>query len=135
MTAEPLTEVMILLAGAVFVVGRSKDVIIRGGINFHAHEIERAVEELTQAGPGSVIAFSWIDESVQRERAVLMMDDRIMRSTSDREGILSRHVVKEIGLAVDDVVFVPRRTLPRTTSGKLQRSVAREIYLDLRRRT
>ena len=51
-----------------------------------------------------------------------------------------RAVQRDIGLTVSEVVLIEAGSLPKTTSGKLQRSATREQYLEgtlglVRRRT
>ena len=42
---------------------------------------------------------------------------------------LSMAVAKEVGLTVDQVVFTTARHIPKTTSGKVQRGMVREMFL------
>jgi acyl-CoA synthetase (AMP-forming)/AMP-acid ligase II len=58
--------------------------------------------------------------------------ERDRTSTHDAQGLITalrRAVYEETGLSIHGVVLVPPGTIPHTTSGKIQRSRAREIFL------
>jgi acyl-CoA synthetase (AMP-forming)/AMP-acid ligase II len=129
----PTGDLGFLLDGQVFVTGRTKDLIVRGGKKIAAHDVERCVEDLGDLGPGSAIAFSCIDFTRSRERLVILLDERAQRTLGkDPDAIMDR-VSRGIGLAVDVLEFVPATALPRTTSGKLRREEARRAYVDASR--
>lgn len=120
--------------GQLYVCGRSKDTLIRGGVNYDAHEIEAAVlNALETVAPElrcrAVAVFAVRDEAMQRERAIALLELR--RPPADPNVLFDQvraAVLAQTGLGLDDLAHVP--TLPRTTSGKLQRSRARELYLE-----
>lgn len=123
-----------LLDGQLYVCGRSKDTLIRGGVNYDAHEIEDAVlQALDTHAPElrcrAVAVFVVRDEDQQRERVVAMLELR--RPPPDPDTLFDHvraAVLERTGLGLDDLAHCP--SLPRTTSGKLQRNLARELYLD-----
>lgn len=115
--------------GVLFVVGRSKELIVRNGSNIAPQELERSVEDLWSLHPGTVIAFSCVDHEASRERIVVLVDQRAQTQAGASALALIQHVSRTVGVLIDEVVFVPRERLPRTTSGKLQRSTARYLYV------
>ncbi len=122
-----------LIDGQLYVCGRSKDTLIRGGVNYDAHEIEDAVlQALDTHAPElrcrAVAVFAVRDEAQQRERVVAMLELR--RPPPDPDTLFDRiraAVLERTSLGLDDLAHCP--SLPRTTSGKLQRNLARELYL------
>ncbi|MDC0747146.1 AMP-binding protein [Polyangium mundeleinium] len=108
-----------------FIVGRQKDVLIVRGENHHAHDVERTAEGAHPAiRRGCVCAVLREDDTEGGEpRAVVVceVDDRL-----DEAGYAAviaavhRVVSFEHGIFVD-VALVPKHTLPKTSSGKLQR--------------
>lgn len=115
-----------LLDGELVLCGRMKDVIIVAGRNVFPEDVERSVAEVEGVRAGNVIAFG-IDGS-RREKVVVVAEAR----TDDPDGVRSSvaaRVRQTIGMAADDIVLVDPGSLPKTSSGKLQRSLCRDRYL------
>lgn len=113
-----------------YVTGRVKDIIIRAGRNLHPTELEEAVGNLTGIRKGCVAVFSSPDPDGGPERLVVMAETRTTdEGTADalRSEIIST-TVDLLGVAPDDVVLAPPRTVPKTSSGKIRRVASREIY-------
>jgi fatty-acyl-CoA synthase len=118
-----------LVGKSLVVAGRSKDLILVNGRNVWPEDLELAVEhQIDAVRQGDVVAFS-VDEQ-EAERVVLLVQCR----TSDaapREAL--RSAVAEVVLARAglncNVVLVSHNALPRTSSGKLSRMRARDMYL------
>jgi fatty-acyl-CoA synthase len=118
-----------LLGGSLVVTGRSKDLILINGRNVWPQDLEWAVEQQVEGlRPGDVAAFS-VDETEQ-ERIVLLVQCRQSEGTL-REAL--RRSVGQVVLATAGfectVVLVSHNALPRTSSGKLSRVRARQMYL------
>ncbi|GAB7104209.1 fatty acyl-AMP ligase [Streptomyces phaeofaciens JCM 4814] len=119
--------------GELFVTGRLKDVIIRKGRNFYPQDIEVQVEG-TDGGlhPNCSAAFSVDDGTNERLVVVVEADGRVLRGTD--VPTLSRRIREAVHegqrLHVDDVVVVRRGSLPKTSSGKVQRRACRARYLE-----
>jgi fatty-acyl-CoA synthase len=116
------------LVGAELVVcGRLKDVIIVGGRNVFPEDIERAVASVEGVRPGNVIAFG-VDGRKGREELVVVAEHK-----GDDHGLTRRlvgeRVLDAVGIPASDVVLVQPGSLPKTSSGKLQRSLCRDRYL------
>ncbi|HEY2998129.1 MAG TPA: AMP-binding protein [Acidimicrobiales bacterium] len=117
-----------LLDGQLVVCGRIKDVIIVGGRNVFPEDVERAVGAVEGVRAGNVIAFG-VDGERGRETMVLVAE-----TTSDDLGLVrklvSDRVRDVVGVPAKDIVLVTPGTLPKTSSGKLQRSLCRRRYHD-----
>ncbi|MFJ7780806.1 fatty acyl-AMP ligase [Streptomyces yangpuensis] len=115
-----------------FVCGRIKDVIIVGGRNHHPHDIERTAESAHPAvRPGCVAAFGVTTDGTE-EVVVAAELRRGADDGTDPEGVVNavlRAVTQEHRLTVREVVLLPAGTLPKTSSGKLQRRETRKEYL------
>jgi len=115
--------------GYVYIVGRAKDMIIINGKNHWPQDIEWAVEQLPGFKAGDIAAFSITTPGGEETPAVL-----VQCRTSDLEerGRL-RELIRERVRAVTGIncviELVPPRSLPRTSSGKLSRAKARNLYL------
>ncbi|WP_246260497.1 fatty acyl-AMP ligase [Streptomyces typhae] len=118
--------------GELFVTGRVKDVIIRKGRNFYPQDIELAVERTDALlRPNCAAAFSVDDGTSERLVVVVEADGRVLHATDPQEfGRRIREAVHDgQRLHVDDVVVVRRGSLPKTSSGKVQRRACRTRYL------
>jgi len=118
-----------LSGGYIYIVGRAKDMIIINGRNHWPQDIEWAVEQLPGFKSGDIAAFAITGPSGEETPAVLVhcrVSDADERSRL-RDDIRER--VRAITGITPVVELVPPRTLPRTSSGKLSRTKARNLYL------
>jgi fatty-acyl-CoA synthase len=116
-------------SGYIFIVGRAKDMIIINGRNHWPQDIEWAVEQLPGFKSGDIAAFAITGHSGEETPAVLVhcrVSDNVERGRL-RDEIRER--VRAITGITPVVELVPPRTLPRTSSGKLSRTKARNLYL------
>ena len=112
--------------GELVLCGRIKDVIIVGGRNVFPEDVERAAERVDGVRPGNVIAFSVISDR-GKERLVVVAETKADNHAPIRQGVATK-VREAVGLPTDDVVLVLPGSLPKTSSGKLQRSLCRTRY-------
>ncbi|MEQ1502169.1 MAG: AMP-binding protein [Myxococcota bacterium] len=110
--------------GELFVCGRLKDLIIVRGRNHHPHDLERAACAVDGVRPGGAAAFAVPGDGGEVAVLIVEADAAEARFYS----AVSRAVQDATGLQVR-VEVVPPRTLPKTSSGKLRRSEARDRYL------
>ncbi|MEJ8672493.1 hypothetical protein WKI71_41740 [Streptomyces sp. MS1.AVA.1] len=113
--------------GELYVTGRAKDLIITNGRNIHPQDIE-SVSEAADPATGPCAAFALTDDS-GHERIVLVQEIRPLhlngRSPAVLAGLIRERLARELRLAVQ-VVIVGPMSVPRTTSGKIQRSRTRD---------
>ena len=115
--------------GYIFIVGRAKDMIIINGRNHWPQDIEWAVEQLPGFKSGDIAAFAITGPSGEETPAVLVH----CRVSDAKERGRLRDEIRERVRAITGITpvveLVPPRTLPRTSSGKLSRTKARNLYL------
>jgi fatty-acyl-CoA synthase len=116
-----------LVAGELVVCGRLKDVIIVGGRNVFPEDVERAVASVDGVRVGNVIAFG-IDGVKGREALVVVAETKVDDVATVREAVVGR-VLDAVGLP-SEVVLVSPGSLPKTSSGKLQRSLCKSRYTE-----
>jgi len=116
--------------GYIYIVGRAKDMIIVNGRNHWPQDIEWAVEQLPGFKAGDIAAFAIQTPNGEETPAVLVQ----CRSSDDAERQRLREEIRERVRAVTGmncvIELIPPRTLPRTSSGKLSRAKARNLYLN-----
>jgi fatty-acyl-CoA synthase len=115
------------IEGELVVCGRIKDVIILGGRNVHPQDVERAVNEVDGVRPGNVIAFGTPGRR-GREAIVVVAETKETEHARLREAIKTA-VYGSVGMPPEEVVLVAPGSLPKTSSGKLQRGLCRQRYL------
>ncbi|MFD6530857.1 fatty acyl-AMP ligase [Streptomyces sp. NPDC060184] len=119
--------------GELFVTGRLKDVIIRKGRNYYPQDIEVSAESADPAlQPNCAAAFSVDDGAAERLVLVVEADGRAQRD-GGAEGLHARvraAVLDRQRLEADEILLVRRGSLPKTSSGKVQRRETRRRYLD-----
>jgi fatty-acyl-CoA synthase len=112
--------------GQVYVVGRAKDVIIRGGVNHSAEHIEETIRTALGNDLTRVAAFSVIDHDAGREWFHVAIEARQPRA--ELREVVSAGLVQTHGLAPDFVHLLERGAIPMTSSGKIRRQLLREAY-------
>ncbi len=117
-----------LVDGELVVCGRLKDVIIVGGRNVFPEDVERAAASVEGVRAGNVIAFG-VEGRRGREAVVVVAETRADDPHPVRQAVVAR-VLDAVGLPPEEVVLVPPGSLPKTSSGKLQRSLCRARYLE-----
>ena len=117
-----------LLDGELVVCGRIKDVIIVGGRNVFPEDVEKAVADVDGVRAGNVIAFG-IEGRRGKEGLIVVAESKTDDVEACRRSVAER-VREAVGLPAKEVVLVAAGTLPKTSSGKLQRSLCKQRYLD-----
>jgi acyl-CoA synthetase (AMP-forming)/AMP-acid ligase II len=116
--------------GDIFVAGRLKDLIIVHGRNHYPQDIEKTVEDSHAAvRPGRVAAFSV--EAEGAEKLVLVLEVK-PGDAVDHQAVITaavRGVSAEHGLQTHAVRLLEPGTLPKTSSGKIQRRACRMQFL------
>lgn len=108
--------------------GRIKDVIIIAGRNIFPEDIERSAGSVEGVRAGNVISFG-VEGSKRKETIVVVAEARTSEHDHVRKAIREQ-VIGIVGFPPRDVVLVQPGTLPKTSSGKLQRNLCREQYLN-----
>jgi fatty-acyl-CoA synthase len=117
-----------LVDGELVVCGRIKDVIIVGGRNVFPEDVERAAAGVEGVRAGNVIAFG-TEGRRGREGLVIVAETKLDESVGLRAAVAAR-VNDAVGVRPEDIVIVRPGSLPKTSSGKLQRSLCRQRYHD-----
>lgn len=117
--------------GEIYIVGRVKDLIIKGGRNLVPQQIEEVAASVDGVRKGCVVAIGVPDRALGTERLVVIAETRVTgrRELAELEAAVTSRIAREIEVPPDRVVLVPPGSVPKTSSGKLRRGAAVELYL------
>lgn len=111
-----------------YICGRLKDLIIYNGANYYPQDIEYAVQDASSAvRPGCIAAFA--ASEVENEADVQIVFEIRKSSEKDAQAVVNHvklEIMKTTGLPLRQVVAIAERSIPKTTSGKIQRKATRE---------
>ena len=121
-------------SGGLFITGRIKDLIIIRGMNHYPQDIERTVQDSHPALRRDCgAAFAITDEEGNERLAVVQEVERTQRRNLDFDQVAGRireAVTRQHEIAVHTIVLIPPAALPKTTSGKIQRGLAKQLLLE-----
>ena len=113
--------------GELYVCGRIKDLIIIRGVNYYPQDIETIVEASSlKIRTGCVVAF---DAGEDDDSLVVLAEVKRLKDLPDPAEI-ARAIRTQYYVEPHTIAFVPHKAIPKTTSGKLSRSRARESWLN-----
>ncbi len=119
-----------LRQGILYVAGRLKDVLILRGRTIYPQDLELSAEACHEAyRPGHGAAFP---VELQDQERLAFAWELANRATDPEEAMaaLRQAIALEHGLDVHAIVLVRRGTIPRTSSGKVQRHACRTMFLE-----
>lgn len=114
------------ISGRLHITGRVKDVLKRGGESFPASVVEIIAEQVLLLRTGRAAAFANQRPDVGKEEIVLLVESHDWSDDLARK--VGAEIVRELGLQVDVIRNTRGGRLPRTSSGKIMRQKAAELY-------
>jgi acyl-CoA synthetase (AMP-forming)/AMP-acid ligase II/acyl carrier protein len=115
-----------------FVTGRIKDLIIFHGRNYYPQDIEQTVEQSHPAlRPGRTVAFAV--STADQEKLVVAQEIRPQYQngldTNEVIQTIRQAILQENGIQPDIILLLEKESLPKTSSGKIQRYLCRQQFL------
>jgi acyl-CoA synthetase (AMP-forming)/AMP-acid ligase II/acyl carrier protein len=119
----------LLLDGDLFITGRQKEILFVNGQNYYPHDLERMAESVPGLTPGKVVIAGVRPPSADGERLLAFV---LHRENMSGFLPLARQLTRALSAqaAVELDAVVPVRRIPKTTSGKVQRHLLGQDYLD-----
>jgi fatty-acyl-CoA synthase len=116
--------------GEIFITGRVKDIIIKGGRNLYPHEVEELAARAEGIRKGCVVAFGLKDKSSGTEKLVIVAESREEDGARRKKIVaaINDEVSRGLGLPPDRVELIPSGSIPKTSSGKLRRDETKQLY-------
>ncbi len=114
------------IEGDLFVTGRNTNKIIVRGKNFFAEDVELFVSKASDHIHSNHVAAFGIETDGTEELCILV---ELARNSHFNIGEINQIIVSSLGVKPAHIVSLRRSTLPRTSSGKVRRSLARSQFL------
>ena len=118
--------------GEIYITGRVKDIIIKGGRNLYPHEVEELTSHVEGIRKGCIVAFGVTGEQTGTEKLVIVAETR-EQDAKKRTALtakINEEVARGLGLPPDRVELIPPGSIPKTSSGKLRREETKQRYLN-----
>lgn len=118
--------------GRLFVTGRTKELIIKGGRNIHPYDVERVAGEVDGVRRGGVAVFGRANPSTGTEDLVVVAETT--HTDADRRQAIAKamraELLEVLGIKPDDIRFCGVGKVPRTTSGKIRRRECARLFTE-----
>lgn len=116
--------------GEVFITGRAKDLIIRGGRNLYPYDLELAIGNLPGMRSGCVAVFGSREAHAVGERLIVIAEtkERDPEIRDRLRGQITALATEVVDSPPDDIVLVSPHAVLKTSSGKIRRAAMRDRY-------
>lgn len=114
--------------GRLVVCGRIKDLIIIRGKNYHPEDIERTCSEAVPELWGMANAAISVNSSDEEKLVIVQELDDLSSDCESIKKNVKQRIFQEHGISTHDFVLVKRRSLPKTSSGKVKRKQTQQLY-------
>jgi len=119
-------------AGEIYITGRIKDVIIIYGNNHYPQDIEASMQSAHPAlRQNCGVAFSFVDHRGLEKLVLVQEVERTQRhqvSVNKIEKRIREAISNEHEIAVHEIVLIRPGSIPKTTSGKIQRRLTQQLW-------
>lgn len=110
------------------ILGRSDEMFLLNGQNHFPYDIERVVNSLPELETVRCVCFALAREGGSEIMLIAEQRGKPDALLPELEQRIRAAVFERVGLRIERVVFVPPSSIPVTTSGKLRRAHARELF-------
>jgi acyl-CoA synthetase (AMP-forming)/AMP-acid ligase II/acyl carrier protein len=115
--------------GELYITGRTKEIIFVNGQNYYPQDLENIAQRAGGLGLGKVVAAGVrLHDAPTDQLVVFVLHRKSLRDFVSIAALISRLINERAGLEVWEVIPVKR--IPKTTSGKIQRHLLGQAYID-----
>ena len=116
--------------GELVITGREKQEIIINGINYFAHEIETAIEELEGVDVSYTAAFAATDEKTETDLLVIAFspESQDIEQWVKLVRAIRSHLIQKVGIAPAHIIPLEANQIPKTSIGKVQKSKLKQDF-------
>lgn len=118
-----------LYKGELYIYGRLKDIILKNGRKYAPQDLELSTQNASSAiRKGNVAAFT-----VGENEELIIVAEINDAKLTDSEPIfkaITQAISRDFELELTDIVLIPPRTIPKTTSGKIRRRATKQNYVN-----
>ncbi len=120
----PTGDLAEISEGELYIYGRKKEIIIIGGRNYYAKDIELAVKEHFAPGVAEVVALPISDPVLGTELLGLLVAINAKEQAAQSFAEIRQYVYNKFGLNISKMLVIERALLPTTSNGKVKRDAA-----------
>jgi acyl-CoA synthetase (AMP-forming)/AMP-acid ligase II/acyl carrier protein len=122
-------DLAVMHEGGLYIAGRAKEIIFVNGQNYYPYDLENIAQRAPGLDLNKVVAAGIAKPGSQGEELVIFVLHRgSMQDFAATAAAVSRLINEHTGLEVAEVV--PTKRIPKTTSGKVQRHLLEQSYID-----
>jgi acyl-CoA synthetase (AMP-forming)/AMP-acid ligase II len=122
----PTGDIGVVLDGEIYVVGRSKEIIKRGGRTFSPADIEQAVHSVLPSSMCGAAVIGYLETATGSEELAVVVEYPARKSDATLKDRIRLRLLSEFQLAPHQVWVVLPGEIPRTSSGKIRRVLLRD---------
>lgn len=115
-----------------YLLGRTKDVIIVAGVNYYPQDIEEIINEIPGVIKGRNVVFGVEDDRIGSEKLIALVE--IDKSNSITQNEIINIVFSRLKVTISEVLLLEHMELLKSTSGKISRSLNKKKY-ELQKKT
>jgi len=122
-------DLAVMHEGGLYIAGRAKEIIFVNGQNYYPYDLENIAQRAPGLDLNKVVAAGIAKPGSQGEELVIFVLHRgSMQDFAPTATAVSRLINEHTGLEVAEVV--PTKRIPKTTSGKVQRHLLEQAYIE-----
>jgi acyl-CoA synthetase (AMP-forming)/AMP-acid ligase II/acyl carrier protein len=119
----------VMYEGGLYIAGRAKEIMFVNGQNYYPYDIENIAQRAPGLELGKLVAAGVARPGSQGEELVVFVLHRsTMADFLATANAVSRLINEHTGIEVAEVI--PTKRIPKTTSGKVQRHLLEQAYID-----